>query len=137
MLFLFLISLLQFTFLLSLLLFLFSLSTSLPPGRKLSQLVSLELSQEETIFVWNYLDSVCSSVEHQELLVLALVKWGYLQEAAALNDHIQSDLLVGDVQKRANDRRVVIEGLVSCEPEVVRDVWNSEMPVVKEGEIAH
>jgi hypothetical protein len=104
-------------------------------SRKLSHVISQELSHDETVFVWTYLNSECTSIEHKELLVLALTKWGYLDDAISLNDQIQRDLMGGELRERANSRRLLLEGLAACEPAVFRHVWRADRPEIKEVEV--
>ena len=107
------------------------------PGQKLSMLVYQELKEEEAMFVWDYLETQCTDVQCKELLVLALLHWGYYHDAQITNEAVMRGdfgLLDSESFRRGNERRVILTGIMKCDPSLVSDLSKLEAPAIKEGE---
>lgn len=105
-------------------------------GQKLSVLVSQELKEEETMFVWDYLETRCADVQCKELLVLALTHWGYHHDAQTINEAMMRGdfgLLDSESFRRGNERKLILTGIMKCDPGLVSDLCNLEAPAVREG----
>ena len=106
------------------------------PGQKLSMLVSQELKEEETMFVWEYLETQCADVQFKELLVLALTHWGYYHDAQTVNEAMMRGdygMLDSESFRRGNERRLILSGIMKCDPGLVSDLCVLEAPAIKEG----
>lgn len=88
------------------------------------------------MFLWDYLETRCADVQCKELLVLALIHWGYHHDAQAINEALMRGdfgLLDSESFRRGNERRLILSGVIKCDPSLVSDLSKLEAPAFKEG----
>ena len=75
-------------------------------------------------------------MEHKELLVLCLMQWGFYPEAQALNEEVlkgHHSLLDTNQARKANERKILLDGFMRCDPSLMYDIPKVEQVIIKEG----